>query len=167
MKTMRPACFGIAAAAVAAVLLLGPAGASAYSQLIDVRDSCTDINCGAMKIRGMSQTDEPFVIQVYADFGECLRIDVTKQGKDAELLVINPNINVSMYNDDRDAADDRPLVVIDPVEYTGWHSILVGYWEASRKPTKFFLKYGRYDSGNPNCQAVTGQVRIENDMAGK
>jgi len=147
------------------VLALSSSAAWAGPQIEDIFNTCTDINCKSQQIRGVSQPKEPFVIQVFAGEGECLRFDVVEQTRNTEMLVVPPGSFFTYYNDDREPfpGDDRPLIIIDPVATTGWHAVIVNYWNRSLEKTKFKLKYGRYDSGNPNCQEVTNQISIENN----
>jgi len=114
-----------------------------------------------MTIRGIHQRDEPFVVQVLAAQGECLRIDVDEQSEDMSMLVIAPSVNFGIWNDDRDfdGGDSRPLVNSE-VPWSGWYTVVVSYFDLDHRVAKFTLKYGRYPAGNANCQiqpAVTGQ----------
>jgi hypothetical protein len=135
---------------------LGVNAAWAGSQLEDTVSNCTGINCGAMALRGVYQTNEPFVVQVFSAEGECLRLDVDAQTQDLAMAVLSPAVNALATNDDRDFAgnDFRPLIYVDPVPATGWYTVLVSYWDWAPTQAKFILKYGRYPTGNPNCPAV-------------
>jgi hypothetical protein len=127
------------------------------TQLEDTVSNCTPINCGAQTIRAVHQTNEPFVIQVFAGEGECLRLDVDSQTQDTVLLLASPSVLAHDYDDDRDLENDdfRPLYLLDPVPATGWWTVAVSYWDWAPTVAKFVLKYGRYPSGNPNCAAAT------------
>ena len=125
----------------------------AGSVLEDTVSACTAINCLAMSIRGVHQVNEPFVAQVFAKEGECLRLDVDSQTQDLALLVSSPSVNLAGINDDRDFEGDdfRPLIVIDPVPATGWYTVAVSYFDFGPVVGKFILMYGRYPGGNANC----------------
>ncbi len=127
----------------------------AGSQLEDTVSNCTGINCAAMAIRGVHQTNEPFVIQVFAAEGECLRLDVDSQTQDLALALVSPSANAIAGNDDREeGVDTRPLFFQDEMPATGWYTVVISYWDWAPTQAKFILKYGRYPAGNPNCAAV-------------
>jgi hypothetical protein len=121
--------------------------------LEDAVNACTGINCAAMSIRGVHLAREPFLVQVYAAEGECLRLDVDVQSQDMALLLAGPTVNLAGVNDDRDfdGGDYRPLLVVDPVPATGWYTVVISYFDVGATVGKFTLKYGRYPGGNPNC----------------
>jgi hypothetical protein len=122
-------------------------------QLEDTVSNCMGINCGAISLRGVHQPNEPFLIQVFAAEGECLRLDVVSQTQDTAMLLVTPSVNFGAVVDDRDFAggDTRPLIVIDPVPTTGWYTVSVSFFDWGPTLAKFVLKYGRYGTGNPNC----------------
>jgi hypothetical protein len=144
----------IGVAVVGAMLTANVAWAG--SVLEDTVSACTVINCGAMSIRGVHQANEPFVVQVFAAEGECLRLDVDSQTQDMAMLISSPSVNLAGVNDDRDfdGGDFRPLIFIDPVPATGWYTIAVSYFDLGPLVGKFILKYGRYPGGNLNCPIV-------------
>lgn len=123
--------------------------------------SCGTTNCSGMTIRGIHQSNEPFVIQVYAQEGECLRLDVNTQTEDMVLAWITTYIWDSEIWDDRDfnGGDFRPLFVRDPVPRTGWYTVLVSYFDPDDRVGRFTLEYGRYPSGNANCQVPVTATR--------
>lgn len=123
----------------------------AGSQFEAVRASCVEINCGGMEIRGIHQTSEPFLIQVFAAAGECLRLDVLDQTEDMALLLVAPAVNYGGISDDRDVGDFRPLFGLDPVPWTGWYTVAVSYFDYDNRKGRFTLNYGRYKGGNANC----------------
>ena len=129
--------------------------ALAGPQLEDILNTCTHINCRSQLIRGVSQTTEPFVIQVYAAEGECLRMEVTSQTADVEMVLISPDIEDFIYTDDDRAGQFRPVIAVDPVTNRGWHKVLVSEYRGALERARFKLRYGRYDSGNPNCERTT------------
>lgn len=139
---------------VMACALLATTAAWAGAQYESPMSSCTALNCSGMTIRGIQQSNEPFVIQVYARAGECLRLDIGQQSEDAAMVVLYPSVFYEWYNDDRDhdGGDFRPLIGIDPVPWTGWYTVVVSYFDLDDRVTRFTLDYGRYPGGNINCQ---------------
>jgi hypothetical protein len=125
----------------------------AGTQWEDTVSNCAATNCGAQSIRAVHQTNEPFVIQIFAGEGECLRLDVDSQTQDTALLIASPSVLAYDWVDDRDFDNDdfRPLYLLDPVPTTGWYTVIVSYFDWGPTVAKFVLKYGRYPSGNANC----------------
>ena len=121
--------------------------------------SCTSINCAGMTIRGIQQENEPFIIQVFAREGECMRLDVSTQTEDTALLIVSTAVFDNLVIDDRDPpADLRPVLGLDPVPQTGWYTVAISYFDYSDLFTRFTLEYGRYDGGNPNCSQATESI---------
>jgi hypothetical protein len=125
----------------------------AGTQVEDTVSNCSIPNCAAQSLRAVHQTNEPFVIQVFAAEGECLRLDVDSQTQDTAMLLASPAVHIVAASDDRDfdADDFRPLIFIDPIPATGWYTVAVSYFDWAPTVAKFVLKYGRYPSGNANC----------------
>jgi len=147
---------------VLAIALMMADTAWAGSQLEGYLRQCSGINCGAESIRGVHQANEPFLVQVFAREGECLRLDVVTQSQDTAMLLFTSSVNFGVVNDDRDFAggDTRPLIAVDPLPWTGWYTVAVSYFDWDNRIAKFVLRYGRYPSGNVNCQqapALAGQ----------
>jgi hypothetical protein len=140
---------------------LTASAAWAGSQLEDTVSNCTGINCGAMSIRGVHQTNEPFVIQVFSAEGECLRLDVDTQTQDSALIVLSPSVLSAGGNDDRAEDDTRPLFFQDGMPATGWYTVAISYWDWAPTQVKFILKYGRYPAGNPNCAAAATAASVQ------
>jgi len=141
-----------------AAALISASPARAGSVVEAFAATCTGINCAGLTIRGVHQRTEPFLLQVFASEGECLRLDVDGQSDDAAMLLATPSVNYGVVSDDRDfdGGDLRPLILVDPVPWTGWYTVAVSYFDLGNQRVKFNLKYGRYPSGNPNCvQAPT------------
>lgn len=136
---------------IASSTLAALATASASPLLEDPVSACETINCGAMTLPGDVRKQVPFVIQVFAAKGECLRIDVTAASDDLAMNVTSPDPYYSYFNDDRVEGDSRPLITVDPVDGTGWHTIIINHWDAAEVSASFTLRYGRYPTGNVNC----------------
>jgi hypothetical protein len=142
-------------------LLLGlfasPSRVLAGSQIFDDRDTCTGINCNSDSINGTyllaSTNSQPFILQVYSSGNECVRLDVTSQGTDLEMVLVSPNGTV-WRNDDR-AGSLLPLIKANTFGQ-GWYTLQVAHFNAFGGPSSNFnLRYGRYNSGNPNCSGAT------------
>ena len=117
--------------------------------------SCTTTNCAGESIRGTHQAAEPFVTQIFARAGECLRLDVTEQSADMALVVVAPVPPAIVRNADRSSGDTRPLVRVDGLDVTGWYTVVIGFEEAGNTVVRFRLDYGRYTAGNINCAPST------------
>ena len=147
--------------AVAPALTLAAGAAWAGPQVIDLFVDTTDvINLNTQKIRGQyvvaqSGNSQPFFIQVFADVGECMRVDVETQQGDLELVVVSPNGTV-WRNDDRDGAlDRRPLVKIPFTTAKGFYTVQVSAFDGGLETLEFRLKYGRFNVGSENCAGGT------------
>jgi hypothetical protein len=133
------------------VALAASNAAWAGGQVESTRSTCSPINCAGMTMRGIHQVNEPFVIQVFARAGECLRLDVSTQTADMALLVVAPSVNFGQISDDRDVGDTRPLLALDALPWTGWYTVAVSPFDVDQATARFTLEYGRYPGGNPNC----------------
>jgi hypothetical protein len=158
---------------IAAAALISTSPAQAGSIVEAFAATCTGINCAGLTIRGIHQRTEPFLLQVFASEGECLRLDVDGQSDDTAMLLATPSVNFGVVSDDRDGVggDLRPLIMVDPVPWTGWYTVAVSYFDFDNRRVKFNLKYGRYPSGNPNCTqdptASAQQIRKFTETAPK
>jgi hypothetical protein len=141
----------IAFAVVGALMTANVAWAG--SQVEDTVSACTGINCAAQSIRGVHQPNEPFVIQLFSAEGECLRLDIDSQTQNMAMVISGPTVDIFGANFDRDVGDERPLIFQDPMPATGWYTLVISYEPIGANVAKFILKYGRYPTGNPNCQA--------------
>jgi hypothetical protein len=143
-----------------ATLLLVPLPSSAQTNIFDdTPSSCTGTNCSTLRIPGTLLNFSPSAgnwdINVFSFGGECIRLDVTSQGTDLEMVVVAPNGTV-YRNDDRAISDLRPLVKIDPSPNNGWYTVHLARFDGSAVNANFVLLYGRYNSGNVNCSSPTG-----------
>ncbi len=136
---------------------MAASAAWAGPQLESLKSNCTKINCSGQTIRGIHVDNNPFIIQVYARVNECLRLDVSSQTQDMAMLLVTPSVNFGAVVDDRDfdGGDLRPLIVVDPVPISGWYTVSVSYFDLVDQDGRFTLDYGRYPTGNPNCQVPT------------
>lgn len=133
--------------------LLATSAAWAGPQFEAQLSACSGINCAGTTMRGVHQKDEPFVIQIFGKEGECLRLDVSSQTQDMAMVVISPSVWDGAISDDRDfdGGDTRPLLVFDPLPWTGWYTVIVSHFDHVPLLGRFTLEYGRYPTGNANC----------------
>jgi len=126
----------------------------------NVLDSCTQQNCGAIFINGISDKDAygdsiPFTAQVFADVNECLRLEVTSQSDDMKMVVVSPS-GATWRNDDFYGL--RPLVTAH-ADVKGYYTVHINRYngnQATNTVQLFSLAYGRYVSGTPtNCPSAT------------
>jgi len=92
----------------------------------------------------------PWVAEIAAVEGECLRIDLTVQAVDLEAVLIAPNGAV-YRNNNRLVGDLRPLIKVNTVLATGWHTLQISQADGLPVNTDFTLFYGRYTAANVNC----------------
>jgi hypothetical protein len=132
-----------------------------FAQASTVRDptvsASSTINDSIVTINGqLNDTDTgvtPWVIQVFAAAGDCVRLNVSTTNFDSEIVTTAPG--GAVYRDDDSGGSLRPLVMIDPAPFTGWYTVQVAHWAGSPINADFTLKYGRYTSGNANCSSPT------------
>ena len=144
----------------AAALTFGLTAPASAGPLFDTSSSsCTGENCSAVSVGGSllafgSGLPLPWVGQVFASSGQCLRLDVTQQGSnDLEIVAVSPG-GVTFRNDDRAVGDRRPLVKINGTT-AGWYSVQVSTFNGSAVDADFTLAFGRYNLNNPNCANPT------------
>ena len=139
--------------AIIAIAQLTAATAWAGSHYESALSSCSTINCAGMTIRGIQQANEPFVIQVFAREGECMRLDVSTQTEDTAMVIIATTAGDFLGVDD--TFELRPIFGLDPVPATGWYTVAIGYFDYDPRIARFTLEYGRYPSGSINCSQAT------------
>jgi len=139
--------------------------ALAGSLVFDPFNTCTSINCSSQSIHGTYHSDalgdrDPFILQIYSFGDECVRLDVTNATdavtglpQDLEMVLISPTGRI-WRNDDRSASDFRPLIRAI-TDINGWYTLQVSHFAGADVIADFTLRYGRYNSGNPNCSPVT------------
>lgn len=137
-------------------LSLLPSQVLAGSQVADLsRDTCTTINCNAAVTSGTYhygpfENSNPFILQIYAEPNECLRVDVTSQNADLEAVLVSPEGTV-WRNDDRIIQTDlRPLIKVTP-NVKGWYTLQISKYNGVAPYAIFTVEHGRYNQGNPNC----------------
>jgi hypothetical protein len=120
--------------------------------------TCTGVNCSSVRIDGVVRetTGEvrPWVIELFANPGTCLRAHVTAEGADLKAVLIAPNGNV-YRNDDSglSSCPNCPLIKVDPTPGSdqGFYTLQLSHWLGVPVTANFTLLYGLYPSGNPNC----------------
>jgi hypothetical protein len=134
--------------------------ALAGSLVYDPFNTCTSINCSSQSIRGTYHSDaagdsDPFILQIYSGGGECVRLDVTAETHDLEMVLISPTGRIWRNDDIFD--DPRPLIEAI-TDINGWYTLQVSHYTGANVIADFTLRYGRYNSGNPNCSSVTTPI---------
>jgi len=129
--------------------------------------TATGIGASSVTING-SMTDipdftEPWVGELYAQAGECVRLAVITTLFDSELTVAAPNGTV--FRDDDSGGDLKPLVRIASAPVTGWYTVQVAHFSGVPVSANFTLKYARYNGGNPNCAVATAPLVLPNGAA--
>lgn len=144
---------------VAASLGFGLAPGASAGPLFDTSlSSCTGENCSSVSVGGSllgfgTSFAYPWVGQIFAGGAECLRLDVTNQSQDLEIVAVSPRGEV-FRNDDRPGST-RPLVKIRTVS-AGWYTVQVSTFNGTAVDADFTLAFGRYTSSvNPNCASAT------------
>jgi hypothetical protein len=152
------------------VLSLLPVTALAGSLIYDPYNTCTSINCSSQSIHGTYHSDslgdrDPFILQIYSFGDECVRLDVTNETHDLEMVLISPTGRI-WRNDDRAYPDNRRPLIKAITDVSGWYTLQISHYTGADVIADFTLRYGRYNAGNPNCSSVTPPVvtsEIERD----
>jgi hypothetical protein len=161
----------LAAAGVVGLVAAGSAPDASAFQIYDLGPStCTTANCGSTTfggtVNGAGAFAGPWIGALYAGTGECLRLDVTSQQVDLEIVAVAPSGAVFRNDDRAGPADRRPLVKINGTQ-NGWYTVQVSEFAGSPVQASFTLAYGRYNLNNPNCSAPTGPLSAREAEASK
>lgn len=144
-------------AIVTPVLPIGEA-AAAELNFTGYAGACSTLNCNAATLNGISFKTGPgdsvsWSSQLFADVGECIRLDVFAQSADMELVLVSPSGAV-WKNDDRNASTDfRPLIRAR-ADVKGYYTVQANYFSGNQAVNSlqtFSLAYGRYRIGSFNC----------------
>jgi hypothetical protein len=143
-----------------AVVLLATGGpAVATNMFSDPPKACGTLNCNSLRIKGTvllsSSHALPWVAQIAARQGECLRIDVTAQGTDLEAVLIAPDGSWTWRDDNRSSSDLKPLIITYAVPQYGWYTLQLSHAAGSPVNADFTLYFGRYlVNDQPNCPII-------------
>jgi hypothetical protein len=132
--------------------------------------TCTGINCSSVRVDGVVREAfgevHPWVIELFANPGQCLRVAVTAEGADLEAVVIAPNGTVYRNDDGGVAACPLcPVVKVNPTPgpARGFYTVQIAHWLGNPVTANFTLLYGLYNAGNPNCAPATPPAVAEDD----
>jgi hypothetical protein len=147
-----------------AVCLLVGGGPAAATNMFDPGPvvNCTSVNCGSRIIGGTvlrsSDFPLPWVTQIAARQGECLRIDVIEQGADLEAVLISPS-GMVWINNNGVAGGQGPVIRINGIPQNGWFTLQLSHQTGLPVDTDFTLAFGRYPfNNNANCLPVVEAV---------
>ena len=149
---------------LAAALVLGTAAPALATQIFDfTNSSCTGTNCSSVQLGGTINANGtvagPWVAEIFASQGQCLRLDVTQENVNTEIVAVSPSGAV-LRNDDRSGTDQRPLVKVNGTE-RGFYTVQVSTSAGNAVESDFVLAFGRYNLGNPNCAQPTQPAAAE------
>jgi hypothetical protein len=94
---------------------------------------------------------KPWTAEVRASAGRCLRLEVSQQVDDLEIVAVAPN--GSIYRND-DSIGLRPVVKINPTQ-NGFYTVQIAQYAGTVTESAFTLSYGIYNLNNPNCSSAT------------
>jgi hypothetical protein len=114
-------------------------------------DNCSSIAVGAT-LEGNGSSAGPWTAEIFANTNECLRLDVTAQGVDLEIVAVAPNGTV--FRDDDRPGSLLPLVKINGAQ-NGWYTVSVSQFAGAISQSNFIFEFGRYNLNNPNCATPT------------
>jgi hypothetical protein len=155
---------------ILAAALFGVTWPLAGSELMAQKRACTNADCQASVIPGFingwgtsfdppQANVAPWVGQVFAAKSECLRLRVTSQGADTEMVVIAASAIAYRSNNSNIApCPTCPLIKFKTGGVGGWHTVQISQKGGSPVSASFTLSYGRYDNSNPNCNSPTPPV---------
>lgn len=137
--------------------------ASAGPLVFDPLNTCTTLNCSAVVLNGISQRNAfgdsvPFILEVFADANQCLRLDVTSQSADMEIALISPS-GAFWKNDDFNGT--RPLITAR-ANVKGYYTLQINHFNGAPPVNSlqlFTLAFGTYAPGTAvNCPVATAPI---------
>jgi hypothetical protein len=160
----------LATSVLAALGVFAVGQASATNMFNDNVSNTGVIDGASLTINGTlndsNANAQPWVAELYAGTGECLRLFVSSQAFDAKLTVISPNGEI--FRDDDSGGSLRPLVEINGAPVSGWYTVQVAGFSGLPQNGTFTLLYGRYLFDNPNCSSPTQPLILQGqDTAAK
>ncbi len=150
-------------------LLVAAAAPAAATQMFDTSVStCTTANCSSITLgatlAGNGLSAGPWTAEIFGGANECLRLDVTAQTVDLEIVAVAPNGTV-FRNDDRPGSL-LPLVKINGAQ-NGWYTVSVSQFAGAISDSNFNFAFGRYNLNNPNCATPTAPAMAPATAAAK
>ncbi|SFF22010.1 hypothetical protein [Nitrosomonas sp. Nm166] len=147
------------------------ANANASGLFADTAQStCTTPNCQAaiidkavilseQAVSGVASTT-PWTGQFFSSGNECIRIEVLETSpanRDLTMHFVGPDLSV--WTDDDSGAGLFPRIEANTL-VPGRYTVVVGLFAPTvfNNNTRFKLSYGRYPSGNPNCNEPTAST---------
>jgi len=130
-------------------LCLAPSVGHANTLLIDQTLGAPDIQFDGSFIVDDNNRMAPFLVSVFAEEGNCLRVEntIVAAGGDLRMTIISPTGAV-WDEDDRSPTDPRPLIFADTTgKGTGWYTVkLSASADLAALPasTNFRLLYGLF-----------------------
>ena len=155
---------------VLGVALMG--GTAWATELIAPASSSTTINGGAASVQGTTMQGpgaHPWVAQIQAPAGRCLRLAVTVEGSDLGMQVAAPSVFTAFRNDDAFVGSciRCPVVKIGSTPNAGFYTVSINFFDGAANTTPFTLRYAHYPVGNPNCAAPTTPNAVEENTKGQ
>ncbi|MEK6783906.1 MAG: hypothetical protein AABY61_00310 [Nitrospirota bacterium] len=153
-------------AVLSVALMVGTAGAT---ELLAPTSTSTAINGGSHVVFGSTFAQgsiaRPWVAQIEAVVGRCLRIEVTGEAVDLGMQVTAPRYNLAWRNDDSGGSCFLcPLVKIANTPVSGWYTVTVNHYTGVAVNTNFTLRYASYPVGNINCANPTVPNAVEQNL---
>jgi len=138
----------------AAALLAATVGASAPAmagpKLFAAFNSSITIN-GTTETTANGNVD-PFLIELFANANDCLRIAVTTQQTDLEATLVGPN--GATWKDDDGGGNNLPLIKAQTVT-RGWHILRISHFAGSSVNADFTAVISRSARTSLNCTPPT------------
>jgi hypothetical protein len=155
----------LAQGAFIAIALIALAIDVSAAELKTPQRSCTAADCGATVLFGrLNKSDRccgfanlamPWVVQLYANKSECLRLHITAKVGNVELVAIAPGTQRAWRNG---AAAGPLLKIRSNANEEGWFLVEVNESAGIAGNSEFTLKYARYVAGNVNCNSPTSPL---------
>jgi len=140
----------VLAASVLGIALVAGAPAMAGPKLFAFSNTTMTIN-GTTETTANGNVD-PFVIELFANANECLRIAVTFQGQDLEATLVGPDGRT--WRDDDSGGSNRPLLKAITVT-RGWHILRISHFAGSSVNSDFTAQIFRGASNSVLCSPPT------------
>ena len=147
---------------VGGCLLLQATSAFAF-QLAPGQQTCTTLNCGSLNLPGRINGHptspaiaNPWVGQIGALAGGCMRFHVITQAHDLAMSVVAPNGQVFTNDSGGVAACPACPRVVVANSQNGYYTVVISQRSGVAVEANFLLRAGFYSSGNaPNCSSPT------------